>query len=89
MNQANTSDTDSPFLVLYLAFSNRFVIYQIRDYFDFDIVNFPFADGDVPRPPSYGVYISQLIKFARVCSHVYIFDASNEYLIDKRLAQGW
>ena len=34
------------------------------------IVNFPFLDGDVPRSPSYGVYISQLIRFARVCSNV-------------------
>ena len=37
-----------------------------RDDFDFDIVNFPFLDGDVPRRPSYGVYISQHIGFARV-----------------------
>ena len=29
-----------------------------------------FLDGDVPRTPSYGVYISQLIRFARVCSNV-------------------
>ena len=41
-----------------------------RDNFNFEIVNFPFLDGDVPRCPSYGVYISQLICFARVCSHV-------------------
>ena len=34
------------------------------------IVNVHFLDGDVPRCPSYRVYISQLIKFARVCSHV-------------------
>ena len=40
------------------------------DDFDFDIVNFPFLDGDVPRSASYGVYISQLIRFARVSSHV-------------------
>ena len=33
------------------------------------IVNFPFLDGDVPRRPSNRVYISQLIRFARVCSH--------------------
>ena len=31
---------------------------------DFDIVNFPFLDGDVPHRASYGVYISQLIRFA-------------------------
>ena len=37
---------------------------------NFDIVNFLFLDGDVPCRPSYGVYISQLIRFARVCSHV-------------------
>ena len=41
-------------------------IYDKRDDFDFDIVNFPFLDGDVPRSVSYGVYISQLIRFARV-----------------------
>ena len=45
-------------------------IYDKRDDFDFDIVNFPFLDGDVPRSASYGVYISQLIRFARVSSHV-------------------
>ena len=30
--------------------------------FDFEIVNFPFLDGDVPRSASYGVYISKLIR---------------------------
>ena len=34
--------------------------------FDFDIVSFPFSDDDVPRAPSYGVYIAQLIWFDRV-----------------------
>ena len=56
-----------------LSISNGFVsskIYDKRDDFDFDIGNFPFLDGNVPRRPSYGVYISQLIRFARACSHV-------------------
>ena len=43
--------------------------YDKRDDFDFDIVGFPFLDGDVPRRPSYGMYISRLIRFDRVCSH--------------------
>ena len=34
------------------------------DDFNFEIVNFPFLDRDVPRSPSYGVYISQLIRLA-------------------------
>ena len=38
------------------------LLYDKRDDFDFEIVNFPFLDGDVPRSTSYGVYISQLIR---------------------------
>ena len=45
-------------------------IYDKRDDFDFDIVNFPYLDGDVPRRASYGVYISQVIRFVRVSCHV-------------------
>ena len=43
----------------------------------FDIVKFSFSDGDVPCRPSYGVFISHLIRFARVCSHEDDFNASN------------
>ena len=56
-----------------LSISNDIVstkIYDKRDDFDFEIVNFPFLDGDVPRSTSYGVYISQLIRFARASSYV-------------------
>ena len=58
LNKANTSDTEAPFLDLHLSISNGFVsskIYDKCDDFDFDIVNFPFLDGDVPRSTSYGV----------------------------------
>ena len=37
-------------------------------------VNFPFLDGDVPRSTFYGVYISQLIRFARAYSHAADFN---------------
>ena len=53
------------------------------------IVNFPFLDGNVPRRPSYGVYISQLIRFARVCSHVDDFNTHNKCLTAKLLKQGY
>ena len=64
LNKANTSDTEAPFLDLHMSISNSFVsskTYDKRNDFDFNIVNFPFLDGDVPRRPSYGVYILQLI----------------------------
>ena len=75
-----------------LSISDGFVktqTYDERDDFDFDIVNFPFLDGDVPRSASYGVYISQLIRFARVSSHVYDFNTRNKVLTAKLLRQGY
>ena len=92
LNKANTSDTDAPFLDLHLSISNSFVsskIFDKHDDFDFDILNFPFLDGDVPRRPSYGVYISQLIRLARVCSHVENFNDQNKCLTARVLKQGY
>ena len=81
LNKANTSDTEAHFLDLHMSISNGFVSSKIddkRDDFDFDIVNFPFLYGDVPRRPPYGVYISQFIRFARVCTHVGDFNTITE-----------
>ena len=69
LNKANLSDTEALFLDLNFSITNGIVsskIYDKRDGFNFDIVNFPFVDGVVPRSPSDGVYISQLISSARV-----------------------
>ena len=54
------------------------VLYDKRDDFDFESVNFPFLDGDVPRSTFYGVYISQLIRFARASSNVADFNTRNK-----------
>ena len=91
LNKANTSDTEAPFLDLHLSISNGFVSSKIndkRDDFDFDIVNFPFFDGDFHCSTSYGVYISQLIRFARVISHVADFNARTQNLTAKLIQQG-
>ena len=91
LNKANISDTETPFLDPHLSVSNGFVsckIYDKRDDFDFDMVNLPFLDGDVPRRASYGVYISQLIRFARVCNHI-TDCARNKCLTARLLQQGY
>ena len=92
LDKANTSDTEAAFLNLHLSISNDIVstkIYDKRDDFDFEIVNFPFLDGDVPRSTSYGVYISQHIRFARAASHVTDFNTRNKLLTQKLLKQGY
>ena len=69
LNKGNSSDNEAPFFDLNLSITNGIVsskIYDKPDDLNFEIINFPFLDGDVPRSHSYGVYISKLIHFARV-----------------------
>ena len=92
LNKTNTSDTEAAFLDLHLSISNDIVSTKNndeRDNFDFEIVNFPFLDGDVPRSTSYGAYISQLIRFARASSYVADFNTHNKFLTQKLLKQGY
>ena len=92
LNKANTSETEAAFLDLHLSISNDIAspkTYDKRDNFDFEIVNFPFIDGDVPRSTSYGVYIAQLIRFARASSYVADFNTHNKLLTQKLLKQGY
>ena len=92
LNKANSSDTEAPFFDLNLSITNGIVsskIYNKRDDLNFEIVNFPFLDGYVPLSPSYDVYISQLIRFARVCSNVDDFNNRNLFLTAKLLKQGY
>ena len=80
LNKANSSDTKAALLDLHLSIVDGFVSCKIndkRDDFDFEIVNFPFLDEDVPRAASYGVYILQLIRFARVSRYVTDFNTRN------------
>ena len=52
-------------------------------------MNFPFLDGDVLRSTSYGVYISELIRFSRVPSYVDDFNTRKKVLTAKLLRQGY
>ena len=90
LNQDNVLDTEASCLDLSYSISDGFVKTKVldkRDDFDFDVVNFSFLDGYVPRSTSYGVYISQLIHFARVPSHVDNSNTRKTVLTAKLLRQ--
>ena len=92
LNKANASDTGAAILDLNLSIHYDIVstkIYDKRDDFNFDIVNFPLLEGDVPQRPSYGVYIYQLISFASASSLVTDFNNDNKFLTAKLLRQGY
>ena len=81
LNRENSSDTEAFFLDLNLCISNGTVstkIYDKREDFEFDIVNFPFLDGDVPRRTPCEVHISQLFGFARASSNINDFNYRNK-----------
>ena len=64
-------------------------LYDKRDDFGFHIVNFPFLSSNIPSGPSYGVCISQLIRYARCCSHYDDFRYRHKCVVDGLLSQGY
>ena len=91
LDRANSSDTEAPFLDLNLCISNGTVptkIYDKRDGFDFDIVNFPFLDGDVPRHTSYGNTYLNLLDLPELLQ-ILMTNYRNKALTAKLLRQGY
>ena len=92
LGRAGAADAKAPFLDLHSSISDGFVssgVCDKRDDFDFDMVNFPFLGGDVPRSASCGVCVSQLVRFAGVSSRVVGFGARGGSLTAKLLQQGY
>ena len=64
-------------------------IYDKWDDFNFHITNFPFLSSNIPSSPAYGVFISQLIRYARACSSYECFILRARRLSSKLLKQGY
>ena len=64
-------------------------IYDKRDDFNFHNTNFPFQSSNIPSSPAYGVFISQLIRYARACSSYECFIMRDRRLSSKLLEQGY
>jgi hypothetical protein len=60
-----------------------------RDDFNFKIINFPNVCSNIPASPAYGVYISQLIRYARVSSNYSDFLKRHLHLRNRLLDQGY
>ena len=64
-------------------------LYDKRDAFGFHIVNFPFMSSNIPSAPAYGVYASQLVRYARCCSNYSDFLIRHRALVKRLLSQGY
>ena len=91
----DTTDTEksASYLDLFLYIDNggrlNSKLYDKRDDFDFPIVNFPFLSSNIPASPAYGVYISQLIRYARACVQYSDFLEKGQLLSQKLLSPGY
>ena len=64
-------------------------IFDKRDHFDFEIVNFPYLDSCIPRKPALGIFLSQLIRYSRICSHFDDFSKRALTLSERLQNQGY
>ena len=93
IKETTDNSTSSSFLDLLLEFDNdnrlRVKTYDKRDDLNFNIVNYPFLCGNIPQSPSYGVYVSQLIRYARACTLYDDFVSRSSRLTSKLLGHGY
>ena len=87
------NNTSASYLDLLLSIESdgqlRTFLYDKRDDFNFHITNFPFLSSNIPSSPAYGVFISQLIRYARACSSYECFILRAARLSSKLLRQGY
>ena len=87
------SNTSASYLDLLLSIGRdgqlRTSLYDKRDDFNFHMTNFPFLSSNIPSSPAYGVFISQLTRYARACSSYECFILMAMRLSNKLLGQGY
>ena len=92
LNKENETETKASFLDLDISVQHNVYctqIYDKRDAFKFDIVNFPDISGNIPEDPAYGVCIGQLLRIARNTSNLANFITRARLLISKLLNKNY
>ena len=71
INKTNISTCKTTFLDLNISiYRGRFYVklYDKRTDYNFEVINYPFLDGNIPKGQSYGIFISQLVRLAQINS---------------------
>ena len=93
INDTTDSTISDSYLDLLLSIGKdgqlRTFLYDKRDAFNFKITNFPFLSSNIRSSPAYGVFMSQLIRYERVCSSYQCFILKKAWLLSKLLGQGY
>ena len=92
VNNTNINPMKCSYLDLLISVQHNKFIYELfdkRNDFDFQVITFPFICGNIPSSPSYGVYISQLLRYCNVNSKFECFQNDVIELTNKLCKQGF
>ena len=64
-------------------------MFDKKDAFDFDIVNFPDLSGNIPTAPAYGTYILQLLRYSGACHNYDNFSSWHSMFAERLFSQGF
>jgi hypothetical protein len=88
----DSDGTSCPFLDLQIIIKDSVLstrIFDKRDAFGYHIVNFPTLSGNIPVKSSYGVFVGELVRYARACTFLYDFEYRTSSLVSKLLKQAY
>ena len=89
---ATEPNTSASYLDCYLCIDNRKLLtrlYDKRDGFNFPILDFPFLSRNIPSAPAYGVYVYQIVHYARSCCKYQDFVDRGKLLTNELLSHGY
>ena len=92
LNPENLVDQSCSFLDFLITIKDHIVttnIFDKRDTFNFPIVNFPNLTGNIPLNSSYGVFVGELVRYARACTFYEDFRNRMLLLIAKLMKQAF
>ena len=92
LNCEDKNNQEVNYLDLQLEIKDSTIQYQLfdkRDKFGFAIVNFPDLSGNIPTSQSYGVFISQLVRYARCCKKFVNFKERTLTLVQRLMKQNF
>ena len=92
IKETTESTNSASYLDLYLQVGSNGLhtkLYDKRDDFDFEIINYPHLSSNIPTSPAYGVYVSQLLRYCRACDSYNHFKVRHKSLASKLVSQGY
>jgi hypothetical protein len=67
----------------------RVKLFDKRVAYKFKVISYPFLDGNIPEKQTYGIFISQLVRFCKVNSTIEGFINDIKDLVNKLVMQGF